>query len=256
MTGTATYVFAITRSVQPEALADVRGIGEAPIRAISEGALTAIACDVPLSEFDEQPLQENLEKLDWLEKIARAHDLVVRRVAQKVTTAPLRMTTIYREDEAVCDLLRGVAGAACEVLTRLDGRDEWGVKLYAVQDAVQDAAEAEQRHDGSGADYLRRRRSALTSRQDAANRAVETAGQVYRQLSDVSADARTHRPQDPQLSGTSAPMLLNGAFLVDRTGAEVFCQAVNELANAHPSLRFALTGPWPPYSFAALDGES
>jgi predicted nucleic acid-binding protein len=252
MSASATYVFAITRPDPAPMLDDIQGIDDARVRAVAEGGLAAIACDVSLDEFGEQPLQENLEKLDWLEKTARVHDLVVRLVAQQVTTAPLRMATIYRDDGAVCELLRGIAGPATEVLTRLDGRDEWGVKLYAVQES----AEPEPERSGSGADYLRRRRSALTSRQDSAQHAAEDAARIYAQLSEASADARAHRPQDPQLSGIAAPMLLNGAFLVDRSAAEDFSRTVKELADTHPNLRFTLTGPWPPYSFAALDGES
>jgi Gas vesicle synthesis protein GvpL/GvpF len=251
MTATATYLLALIRPHPVPQLVDICGIGDAPLRAITEGGLAAVACDVPLSEFGERPLQENLESLQWLEKTARAHDLAVRLLAQQVTTAPLRLATIYRDDESVRDLLRGIAGVASEVLTRLDGRDEWGVKLYGLADCADD----ERHNDGSGANYLRRRRAALVSRQDAAEQAAQTAADVLAALSELSADARAHRLQDSQLSGVAAPMLLNGAFLVDRSGVEQFSQLVKELAEKHPQLSFTLTGPWPPYSFAAWDDE-
>jgi hypothetical protein len=44
--------------------------------------------------------------------------------------------------------------------------------------------------------------------------------------------------------------LLRCAYLVGRTGVEVFRDAVAELQRARPDLALLLTGPWPPYSFS------
>jgi Gas vesicle synthesis protein GvpL/GvpF len=44
--------------------------------------------------------------------------------------------------------------------------------------------------------------------------------------------------------------LLRCAYLVGRTGVEVFRDAVAELQRTRPDLALLLTGPWPPYSFS------
>jgi hypothetical protein len=48
-------------------------------------------------------------------------------------------------------------------------------------------------------------------------------------------------------------MLLNAAYLLAADQATDFNAAVAAQATAHPELRIELTGPWPPYSFAADD---
>jgi hypothetical protein len=67
--------------------------------------------------------------------------------------------------------------------------------------------------------------------------------------------ARRHPPQDRRLSGTPDWMVLNGAYLVDAAMAIEFADSVRQLVSGYPTLRVELTGPWPPYSFAAVDDE-
>jgi hypothetical protein len=65
--------------------------------------------------------------------------------------------------------------------------------------------------------------------------------------------AQLRAPQSPQLAGQAGQMILNGAYLVDDGRSADFAAAVRDLADRHPAVRIELTGPWPPYSFAAVD---
>jgi hypothetical protein len=250
VSGTATYLYAITRPMSVDQLSGVRGIGGEQVRALRDGELAVLVSTVSLDEFGEEPLRENLGDLSWLEATAGMHDLAVSTAAKRVTTAPLRMATICLDDDAALGRLRKLARAASTVLARLDNRDEWGVKAYAVATEPAQPVAASAR---SGTDYLQRRRRQTADRQDQAVAAAEEAAGVYDQLSSMAVAACRHRPQDPQLSGVEEPMLLNAAFLIDRDRVDTFTAAAQQLAAAATSLRFALTGPWPPYSFAIID---
>jgi len=48
--------------------------------------------------------------------------------------------------------------------------------------------------------------------------------------------------------------LLNGAYLVEVENAAHFERSVRELESEHPDCQIAISGPWPPYSFAMLEG--
>ncbi len=48
-------------------------------------------------------------------------------------------------------------------------------------------------------------------------------------------------------------MVLNAAYLLDDDRADSFAAAVRALSDRYPGLRLELTGPWPPYSFAAAE---
>jgi len=58
-------------------------------------------------------------------------------------------------------------------------------------------------------------------------------------------------PQSPELSGQSASMVLNAAYLVADARAGEFEAAMTALAEQHRSIQLVLTGPWPAYSFVA-----
>jgi Gas vesicle synthesis protein GvpL/GvpF len=51
-------------------------------------------------------------------------------------------------------------------------------------------------------------------------------------------------------------MVLNAAYLVDENRAESFIERVHAWARDSRELTVEVTGPWPPYSFAALEGQS
>jgi Gas vesicle synthesis protein GvpL/GvpF len=256
MTGTATYLYAITRPLPDGELAGLRGVVDAPVRAVGAGQLSGLASTVELAEFGEQALRTNLEDLRWLERTARQHDEVVRASAQVRTTVPLRLATICTDDAAAIRKLAELGPKAVGVLDELAGREEWGVKLFAVEPSgpteaarVAESASA----SSSGAAYLRRRRQELDRRSEQVELDAHEAERLFRQLERTAVRAHRHRPQDQRLTGVSAPMLLNAAYLVERDRAEEFRRAVDELAGNRPPEAVVVTGPWPPYSFAAVD---
>jgi Gas vesicle synthesis protein GvpL/GvpF len=143
-------------------------------------------------------------------------------------------------------------------LTRTSRRQEWGVKAYAAgpaeaKPAPGDGGAEDAAAGGKGAAYLRRRRDELSAQQDARRELTARVEQVHAALCQLAADSRLHPPQAPQLTGTTAQMLLNAAYLLDEQRSDDFAAAVDALAANHPVLRLDLTGPWPPYSFASVE---
>jgi hypothetical protein len=137
-------------------------------------------------------------------------------------------------------------------LGRIRSRKEWGVKAYAARRTALAgrAGPAGQEAPGAGAAYLRRRRDELSAARNARRDAVASAEAVHAALSRLAAETRLHPPQAPQLTGNTAPMILNAAYLLDEQRDGDFAAAVAHLAEQHADIRLQLTGPWPPYSFA------
>jgi hypothetical protein len=252
MTQTASYLYAITRPVEPDALTGLRGIAGGAVRAVCDGDVACLVSTVPLDEFGEDALRRNLENLAWLERTAREHDSVVQAASRDVTTAPLRLATICRDDDAVVDRLHALHGRAAAVLARLEGRIEWGVKVYAPADRPEEGDDSADQPK-SGTEYLQRRRQAITGRHRRQAVLSRVADDVYDRLGTLAIAGCRHRPQDQRLSGADAEMLLNAAYLVDVDHSAEFAAAVDDLAAETAPARIALTGPWPAYSFAVLD---
>lgn len=252
MSGTGSYLYAVTRPFAAELLDDARGICGAAVRLIGDDAVAGVVSTVGLDEFGSGALEKNLDDLGWLERVAREHDSVVQAVAALATTVPLRLGTVYRDDESVRQRLTGLRPTALATLDVLTGREEWGVKVYAISGRAPAEVGAGSR-PASGLDYLRQRRAALDRRVLDAQAGVEDADAIFERLREFAVLARRHRPQDPALSGVKHPMLLNAAFLVDRDRAAQFGAEVTALGEGRPAGAVVLTGPWPAYSFATLD---
>ncbi|MGH3165769.1 MAG: GvpL/GvpF family gas vesicle protein [Trebonia sp.] len=247
-------------------LSGVSGVAGAEVRSIRAAGLTALVSDVDLAEFGAEPLRRHLEDLDWLEGVARAHHYVVDAAARLVSLLPIRLATVYTGDASVTAALRERQAEFTSALAQVRDRVEWGVKAYAVPAATGTAAPGGgtpgggtpgrgtqgrgTQGGGAGMAYLKRRRDELAAREDTQRDATAGARSVYAELAGQASGARLHPPQSPQLSGARAPMLLNAAYLIDRSDGTSFTSAVASAAGAHPELRLELTGPWPPYSFA------
>ena len=251
----ARYVYAVARGLDDGVLAGAVGIAGSALAVVAHAGLHAVVSDVPLEEFDEEPLRRNLEDLRWVEDVARAHDDVVRAAHQGGTVAPLSLATIFLDDDGVRDRLIGDGDRLHAALDAVEGCDEYSVKvLHRPRSAGEPAARD---RPASGADYLRRKREAATSRVDSERAAQEAATRTHDQLAAASVAARLLAPQDPRLSGLEGVMTLNAAYLVPREGSDRFAAAVEAARadGADPAAHeIAVAGPWPPYSFVVLDG--
>src|SRR5690349_8884911 len=136
MTATLRYLFAVTRGVDLTAMGTHTALGETPVRVIESDGLQAVLSDVPFDEFSESALRQNLEQLPWVERVARAHDDVVRRIADSGTVAPLRLVTLFADDSGVRSAIAEWRPQIEEALNRVEGRREWSVKGFLLPSAT------------------------------------------------------------------------------------------------------------------------
>ncbi|WP_329409883.1 GvpL/GvpF family gas vesicle protein [Nocardia vinacea] len=255
------WLYAVTRATDAAAgSGSITGVAGEPVRAVVSDALAAFVGSVPLEVFGEQPLRRNLEDLDWLAATARAHDAVVSALVRRGPTVPLRLATVFLDDERVRELLDTRRADFIAALTLVTGRTEWGVKAYTdratLTAAVADARAASTGSGkGTGTAYLARRRAELSAQETVERDAAERAEAVHARLVRHAAAGRRQAATDPALSGRRDWMVLNGTYLVDDDHAADFAATVNELGKELPGIRLEITGPWPPYSFAGVDQE-
>ena len=255
--GIGVWTYAITRSGGSD-LSRLTGVGGAAVRTTACAGLTAVVSDVSLAEFGEAALRRNLEDLDWLDGVARAHHQVIDAATRMFELLPARLATVYSGDAALCAALAARRDQLLVTLRQVGGRAEWGVKAYAAPQsgpADQVPAPAGTETAGAGLAYLNRRRAQLTAQRDSRDTAVTGARAVNAGLSGRAGAVRLHPPQAAQLSNVRLPMLLNAAYLLPAGDSGSFAAAVAAETAAHPELRIELTGPWPPYSFVGNDDD-
>lgn len=256
MAESGVYLYAIAQDLDPERMAEITGVSGTAVRLISHAGLAAVVSTVPLVQYGEQALRENLEDIRWLEETARTHHAVVAAVADAAPAAPVRLATIFHDDDRVRDLLEEQAATVREALSRVVGHSEWGVKGYSDPDAFQPVPEeydAAAETGKPGTAYLKQRSSQRRSQATAAQRMADTAEEIHRRLAAFAVATRRHRPQDPRLSGHEGAMVLNTAYLVEDAEAKDFVTAADQLATSATGVRLEVTGPWPAYSFISIE---
>jgi hypothetical protein len=255
-TGDGIWAYCVTRASDPPPITGVHG---SSVERLEDDGLAVLASRVPLSEFGEEPLRRNLNDLDWLERVARQHETVLEHALETGTIVPLRICTIFADEDGAARMLSEQRSAFDTALDFLDGRQEWGVKLTvdraaleaAARERAPDAFDQELEGRSAGGAYMLRRRQERQLREAADRLAGGLAEDVHARLQDWAADAVVNPPQNPELSGHEGDMLLNAAYLVEAAKVERLHELVEELRERHRELgaRIELTGPWPPYNF-------
>lgn len=244
------YAYALTRQEVAEQVR-ATGIGGADVTTVTHEGLGALVSTVDLEDFGEDGLRRHLEDLDWVRDVAFAHDDVVREVARIGPVAPLRLATVFHGPDTVAERLRELGPQLTEVLDRIDGRAEWSVKAYSER-GTSASGQADEAKPASGRDYLARRRQQAQDKEVASEQHVDAVEALHERLAHIAVAGRHLSAQDRQLGGYTGEMLMNAAYLVGDDDAERF-RAVVEEQTPPAGLRFAVEGPWPPYSFAVLD---
>lgn len=254
MSSTATYVYCLVRSPKKPSLARApTGVpGGAPPRAVA-GAPGAwlIVSDVPLDRYGSAAIDAGLKNLDWVAERAMAHEAVVEYVARSADLVPMKLFTIFRDDE------RAIANVAerrdvAAIFKRIAGSSEWSVRMTAgaapakVHPTRSRARSGQTRAGGTA--FLLRKKSERDATREAAAAARRAVEKVYDDLVRLARDAVR---KEGDLAGTS--VLLDAAFLVRRSHQAKFTSAARRLAaTAHQAgCELTLSGPWPPYHFVA-----
>jgi hypothetical protein len=238
------WVYGVVSEGSEPALRD--GVDGHRVRLHRHGDVTALVSDVPGDHFGEQALKARLEDMDALESLARAHESVLQAALASGAVVPFRLCTIYASPERLDAMLDRENASLIATLKRLDGMHEWGVKAFLRAPAVATAEPA-----ATGKEYLSRKRELREADEAGRDESETLVAGIHARLTEVAAAAVLSRPHDRQLSGREAEMVLNGAYLVPRDGADGFQAIVEALGRRHEpdGIELELTGPWPPHHF-------
>jgi hypothetical protein len=166
----------------------------------------------------------------------------------------MRMCTVYRSEEGVREMLRREAQALAEALHELEGRAEWGVKVYASRAGGGQSsrlAASSSAGELTGAGYLERRREERDAAELAAQRLEQQVARVHESLCEIAVEGLRSPLQRPAGGRQDRDMVLNGVYLLDDRDRPEFDQRLALLSDdlAADGLELEPTGPWPPYNF-------
>ncbi|HUJ26740.1 MAG TPA: GvpL/GvpF family gas vesicle protein [Myxococcales bacterium] len=252
----ATYLYCLVSSPKaPSLRAAPAGLPGAsrPRTLDAGGGLWLVAADAPLDRYGEGPIETGLRDLAWVSSVAVPHEAVVEHLSRAGTVVPMKLFTLFRSDERALDHVARQRRRIDRLLQRIEGREEWGLRVTLDELSAFKRARSEARpgqRSSPGAAFLMRKKKEHDAARELVQNARDRADALFEALS-KKADRARRRPPPPGEIGKR--VLLDAAFLLPRGKAKSFQAAVRLQAKKLASLGYqlALTGPWPPYNFVA-----
>jgi hypothetical protein len=248
-------VYAVTR----EAVApDAEGVDlTRQFGTVESGGVAAVFTAVPREQFSQDAIDARASDLDWLGAIGYRHQDVVSTLMKTTAIVPLRAFTLFSSEEALRAYLIEHAELLRNVLARLDGKQEWTLQIEfdplrwseALASRVESLRELQSQIDAASAGKAFLLRKKLDDEKKRASKEAEqhVVAEIEREVvqrlaCETVAETRERR---------------DGAFpqinvLVDRDEESRLQELHDDLARRYESegITLAITGPWPPYTFA------
>lgn len=247
----AIYLYCLVKSARRPATSRVPpGLPGAsrPEAMDASGGVWLIVAEAPLDTYGSGALEKHLADMDWVGRIALAHEEVVEAFARRAgaTVIPMKLFTMFSSRERALADLAGRRREIDAVVRRIAGAEEWGVRVMRGGPVAAAPAPAPRARSGSA--FLAAKKQARDAAREASLAAAEAADAAYRRLSKLSRAAR-RRELEPA-AGTRPP-LLDAAFLVAAAKRASFTRAARReaAACADAGATMTLSGPWPAYNF-------
>jgi hypothetical protein len=256
------YVYAIARAGHPLP-EGVEGVdGSTNVASLDAAGLAAIYTPVDLVEFSQPVIDARSKDVEWLGAIGYRHQAVMAALMRGGTIIPLRAFTLFSTEESLRAHLERDAKQFGEILSRVAGKEEWTLRIEFNPEQWNEA--------------LARRVDSLRSLVDEIDRA--STGKAFllrKKLDDERKRASREAEQqvvteiesaviDKLQCATIAELRQQraGAFpqinvLLERDEEAVLQELQSELGAkyAPEGVTLALTGPWPPYTFAVRGND-
>lgn len=248
--GTATaegvYVYSIVE------LSDARTFGRIGIGGRSDEVYTvhfkelaSVVSRTPLMVYD--PTREN----------ALAHEHVNEVLIDAgFTPVPMSFGTMFKTEKDALEFLKDTYDALRDVLEKMKGKLEYGLKVNWDRDAVLREIEETNEEirrlkeeivsDQQRSTYFARMQLGRLVEQALAERSDDYVRDIYEELRDAAIASRSNKV-------IGEKMIMNAAFLVARDKEKEFDAKVQEVSLRHEGkLAFRYTGPFPPYNFVTI----
>lgn len=255
------YLYCCSLATEPFSLQEKSMEGENNVFRLSHRDLSAVVSCVPLAVYSEKALNENLKDLEWLTPRVKRHEQVIKAAMPFGPVIPVRFCTLYKSRARILEVLRNQYEPFRVFLDFVQDKEEWGVKIYMVEEAGEELVQKtnpvlralDDRLSAAsiGESYFLRKRREQILREEVERSIEALTEEIYAQLSSLSVADQRNRELDRRATGRVEEMICNAAFLLAKEKVGEFVEGLDRLAAGYESqgLSFELSGPWPPYNF-------
>lgn len=220
------------------------GIAESIVYTISYKDIAAAVSAIPFKH-----MESNLNDI-------MAHERVVEAARETRTVLPVRFGVILKNEDGIKKLLASSYKDYKAKLSKFRGKDEIGIKvllskanLKKIESLVEQSEEIRKiKHEMSasepGTTYFLKMRLEDAMKNEMMLRIDKMVGEINDSLAKAVVDRRL-------LKNDVGEIVLNAAYLVERSNIQVFDAKIKELKEKFEKEGMTLhrSGPWAPYSF-------
>jgi hypothetical protein len=248
------YVYCAVRgAVNARALRKLPALpdGDHPRVLILASDISLVVADVPATAYGARQIEGRLDDLEWVGRAGAAHHAVADTLVARHTVVPLRPFTLFSSESRARGAFLSLSRELDAALDRVSGKSEWVLRISKPDPAL--SGDGNRRPESpapaSGTAFLAQKAAAKRATADLAVRVRRAAAALFDAMAALAHQADRRRPQP----GTG--LLLDAAFLVETRQSTRFKRALENEAKGllRDGCRISLTGPWPPYSFVALE---
>jgi Gas vesicle synthesis protein GvpL/GvpF len=238
------YVYCIIHSDRQREFGTIGIGGGQRVYTVAHRDLAAVVSDTPIVIYD--PTRENV----------LAHEFVNETVMREHTVIPMSFGTVFRSEDDVSELLRSTYQAFTDVLDKMKDKIEFGLKVLWDREKVIANIERENdeirrlkdeisRHTASSTYFARMQLGRLIEGA-LEEMSMRYVSDIHEALKPSAVASRSNKPIGDR-------MILNAAFLVDRSAERAFDERVKDTSFRYEDLlTFKYSGPWPPYNFVNI----
>ena len=256
----AYYLYCLAESKRLSAIQGIGVDGKNPLFLRSMLDIVALLSRVQLNEFCGPDAEQRMQELAWIGPRACLHEKIVEQAMRSSPVLPARFATLFSSLNKLETFLEENHDALSRSLAQIADKEEWAIKgllnraraKEALADEISTAEEAASVTLSPGIRYFHEQRIRTEVEKRLKVWLTNTCSQIAGALREHASDFRERSVISLGESDHSTDIILNWAFLVPRQAVARFCAQV-DLANTEHERRglvFALSGPWPPYSFS------
>jgi hypothetical protein len=237
------YVYCIIKSEKPIAFGPIgMGVDPAHVHTVHFRDIAAVVSSTPV--VDRDPTRDNV----------LAHQRVNETVMQHHTVIPMSFGTVFKTDHDIKELLRSAYDAFSDVLSKMQGKVEFGLKVLWDREQIIREIENDEEDirrlkaeisSQKGSTYFARMQYGRLIDGALQARSEQYVAEIFQALRDVSVASRSNKAIGDR-------MIMNAAFLVGRDAEAEFDVRVREIGQRYDTLTFKYSGPWPPYNFVNI----
>jgi hypothetical protein len=217
------------RTRRPALLEGIQGVNGASVLSYPSGEFSVI-----VSEYD-----RNSEKLE--QKAVLEHARVVSVCFRIGTVLPFRFGTIFDNDEALRQAVRGNRRAFGQSVARLRGKAEMHLKLVVRDGSMRDMTDIKL-PDTVGGEYLIKLREKAFRERERQTKARALSVQVHKLFNPLEEEISCKKVD-------AEGMLIDIAHLIDSKSIEKYQNRYTSATKQLKNCEILISGPWPPYHF-------